>query len=95
MSELSREIIEAVKRQVAEEFPEMACVEPDVAPCPSGVDPRLVRKLGAAPPGRPARDLHTLTFTCSLTTEDGSSMPRVVRATVDSSGNVVKMTVSK
>lgn len=95
MAKLSDAIIAGVKRQVWTDFPEMAGVEPDVTPSPAGAEPRLLRKLGAARPKGPSRALYLLTFRQSVTAGDGATMPRVVRATVDSDGTVVKMTVSK
>jgi hypothetical protein len=95
MAKLNDAIIAAVKRQVWTEFPEMEGIEPDVTPSSAEADPGLLRKLGAARPKGRSRALYLLTFRQSVTAGDGATIPRVVRATVDSDGTLVKMTVSK
>jgi hypothetical protein len=97
----AREVARAV---VARQWPELAGVEPTVAPrgrhAPGADD---LRRMGAAvAPGARARngapaaaDEYTFTFAGQIRTPDGYTMPRIARVTVDSHQRVVKATTSK
>src|SRR5262245_36695276 len=82
---------EVARALVARTWPELAGVEPTVAPrvrhTPGSED---LRQLGAAPNGE-----YTFTFAGQVRTSEGYTMPRVARVTVDANQHVVKATTSK
>ena len=89
----AREVASAL---VARLWPELAGVEPTVAPrerrTPGAED---LRRLGAAAPGAPPNGEYTFTFAGQVRTSEGYIMPRVARVTVDANQQVVKATTSK
>jgi len=86
---------EVARALVARTWPELAGVEPTVAPrarqTPGSED---LRQLGAAP-GAPPNGEYTFTFAGQVRTSEGYTMPRVARVTVDANQHVVKATTSK
>jgi hypothetical protein len=89
----AREVARAV---VARQWPELANVEPTVAPrqrhTPGADD---MRRLGASASTAPPSGEYTFTFTGQMRTPEGYTMPRVARVTVDTQQRVVKATTSK
>ena len=89
----AREVASAL---VARLWPELAGVEPTVAPrerhTPGAED---LSRLGAATPGVPPNGEYTFTFAGQVRTSEGYTMPRVARVTVDANQHVVKATTSK
>jgi hypothetical protein len=89
----AREVASAL---VARLWPELAGVEPTVAPrerhMPGAED---MRRLGAAASGAPPNGEYTFTFAGQIRTSEGYTMPRVARVTVDANQHVVKATTSK
>lgn len=87
---------EVARALVARLWPELAGVEPTVAPrrrhAPDAAD---LRRLGAATPGALPNGEYTFTFAGQVRTPDGYTMPRVARVTVDANQQVVKATTSK
>jgi hypothetical protein len=87
---------EVARALVARMWPELAGVEPTVAPrghqAPGSED---LRRLGAATPGVPPNGEYTFTFAGQVRTSEGYTMPRVARVTVDANQHVVKATTSK
>lgn len=81
MRELDPETIAGAKKAVCEAFPEMDGVEPDVYP-------RRIHGKGVA-------SLHVLTFHKSISLPDGGRLARVVRVTLDESGEIVRVSCSK
>jgi hypothetical protein len=77
-------------------WPELASVEPTVAPrgrhAPGAED---LRRLGAATPRAQPNGEYTFTFAGQVRTSEGYTMPRVARVTVDANQHVVKATTSK
>ncbi|MFL5800818.1 MAG: hypothetical protein ACJ8CR_03675 [Roseiflexaceae bacterium] len=89
----AREVARAV---VARQWPELADVEPTVAPRgrhTPGADDML--RLGTAASTAPPSGEYTFTFTGQVSTPEGYIMPRVARVTVDRQQRVVKATTSK
>jgi hypothetical protein len=89
----AREVACAV---VARQWPELADVEPTVAPreqhAPAADD---MRRLGTDVPVAPSRGEYTFTFSSQVRTPEGYTMPRIARVTVDTHRRVVKATTSK
>jgi hypothetical protein len=96
----AREVARAV---VARQWPELAGVEPTMAPrgrhAPNADD---LRRLGAESPSAlnggatpPTHAEYTFTFAGQVRTPEGYTMPRVARVTVDDKQRVVKATTSK
>jgi hypothetical protein len=87
---------EVARALVARLWPELAGIEPTVAPrgrhAPGAED---LRRLGAAAPGAPPNGEYTFTFAGQVRTPEGYTMPRVARVTVDANQQVVKATTSK
>ena len=87
---------EVARALVARMWPELAGVEPTVAPRQRhapGADG--LSRLGAATPGPPPNGEYTFTFAGQVRTSEGYTMPRVARVTVDANQYVVKTTTSK
>jgi hypothetical protein len=77
-----------VREQVAKRYPEMADVEPTVSPVGTGGKGTTAK--GAAP-----KEVLAYTFEKRVSTPDGATMKRVVRASVDAQGHIVKLALSK
>jgi hypothetical protein len=84
LAELAPKHAAKAKRVVREKFPEMAGVEPTVSV-------QRAQRKGA----KGAGTLYVLTFKTAVPLEDGPSLPRVVRVTMDPSGEIVKITSSR
>jgi hypothetical protein len=87
---------EVARTVVARQWPELADVEPTVAPRarpPSGADDLF--RLDTAAATAPPNGEYTFTFTGQVRTPEGYTMPRVARVTVDAQQRVVKATTSK
>jgi hypothetical protein len=95
----AREVAQAL---VARQWPELASIEPTMAPrgrrSPSADDLRRIGApngaFGKAAAPAPA-DEYTFTFAGQIRTPEGYTMPRVARVTVDARQRVVKATTSK
>jgi hypothetical protein len=93
---------EVARALVARMWPELAGVEPTVAPrgqhAPGTDD---LRRMGEAAPGAPYASAappngeYTFTFAGQVRTPEGYTMPRIARVTVDANQQVVKATTSK
>src|SRR5262245_51906879 len=88
---------EVARSVVAREWPELAQVEPTVAPRQRHIPTaeELGRLGAAARPAPPDSTEYTFTFAGQVRTPEGYTMPRVARVTVDSHHRVVKATTSK
>ena len=84
MAELAPKHAAKAKRVVREKFPDMAGVEPTVSV-------QRAQRKGAKSVGT----LYVLTFKKAVRLEDGPSLQRVVRVTMDPSGEIVKITSSR
>jgi hypothetical protein len=81
--------LDAIARQVYRQYPEL-----------QGERPSVQRQSGAAEAksGRPAtagKDRYVVTFKGSRRTADGRTILRIVRATTDERGRVLKISTSK
>ena len=87
---------EVARAEVARRWPDLAAIEPTMAPRPQCMPaPIELERLGAAPEPRPDAGEYTFTFASHAHTPDGYVMPRIARVTVDSHRRVVKATTSK
>ena len=93
--EVTKEIIQAVKVQVTERFPEMGNVEPEIEAKIIPSQPEIARKLGVPTIRPPGKQLYVCTFRKSVETEDGTKLTTIVKATVDEEGKVTKIISSK
>jgi len=91
MNELSPIIIEAVKKRVTADFPELAGVEPSCRL--KKVETAIAEQLHVSLPKK-VQKVYVLTFRKEIETES-LQLARVVRATVTGRGEVLKVTVSK
>jgi hypothetical protein len=90
---------EVARAEVQRRWPELAGVEPTVAPRPPRTpDHAEFERLGASAgsgPAAPTLAEYTFTFAGHVHTSDGYTLPRVARVTVDERRRVVKATTSK
>jgi hypothetical protein len=91
MNELPDAVVASVKKKVVREFPELAGVEPTCSP--AKMERELAEKLNVSLPKKTGQ-VYVLTFRTVIPGED-ASMIRVVRATVERDGRVIKLSVSK
>ncbi|HJZ45844.1 MAG TPA: hypothetical protein VKE41_01720 [Roseiflexaceae bacterium] len=86
------------RAEVARRWPELADVEPTVAPrqqhLPDETELGRLGAAGSAPPAAPGGE-YTFTFAGQTRTPEGYLMPRVARVIVDAQRRVVKATTSK
>ncbi len=93
MGGLDDRYIDKAKKLVTETFPEMVDTEPSVSEKRSH-GKRMGRSIAHSPsPGR--RGHYVLTFEKDVSLPGGQSLKRLVRVTMDQSGEVVKLTSSK
>ena len=87
------------KAEVARHWPELADIEPTVAPRQRYMpDAAELGRLGAAGPAHVSASNvaeYTFTFAGQARTPEGYLMPRVARVTVDAQRRVVKVIASK
>ncbi len=82
--------------EVARHWPELADIEPTVAPRQCCVpDAAELSRIGAVPAKAHRAAEYTFTFAGQTRTPDGYLMPRVARVTVDAQRRVVKAIASK
>lgn len=82
---MDEQVVESVKAQVYQKFPEMRGVEPSTEE----------KAPGPSPAASPRRTMYLFTFRKSMQAEDGTVLTQTVRATVDGEGNVVKVVGSR
>ena len=83
MSELNPKHVAKAKKLVRAEFPEMAGAEPSIS------QNKAQSKDGTA------RSIFVLTFKKSIPLPDGGQLQRVVRVTMEQTGEVIKISASK
>ncbi len=81
--------LDAIARQVYRRFPELRGESPSVQRQIGGPEAKSGR------PGGPVKERYVVTFKGSLQTPDGRRLYRIVRATADERGRVLKITTSK
>ncbi|MBN1919949.1 MAG: hypothetical protein JW892_01790 [Anaerolineae bacterium] len=81
MAELASRHITNAKRQVYSQFPELKDAEPEIS--------------ARATAGKANSEIFILTFKGKLSLPDGHSLTRVVHATVNQDGDIVKITSSR
>jgi hypothetical protein len=85
--------------EVARHWPELADIEPTVAPrrryVPEAAELGRLGAAGSAPAAAPGAQEYTFTFAGQARTPEGYLMPRVARVTVDAQRRVVKAIASK
>jgi hypothetical protein len=85
--------------EVARHWPELAEIEPTVAPrqryVPDAAELGRLGAVGPAPVAAPNAAEYTFTFAGQARTPEGYLMPRVARVTVDAQRRVVKAIASK
>ncbi|VVB88896.1 Uncharacterised protein [uncultured archaeon] len=85
-----KELIDKVKKEMAEGSPEMADVEPTVDIKELSMASTTTKKLGIEK--LEAKKVYTFTFKKTVTAEGGAKLPIVSRVTTDEDGNVIKKT---
>ncbi len=94
--ELSKKIVENVKKEIIKKFPEMAQVEPTCVSKTKKVSPELLSKLKVSfPKAVVGEEVFVLSFRKMFSTTDGFKITKIVKATVDRHGKLLKTIVSK
>lgn len=93
MGKLDDRYIDKAKRVVTETFPEMADTEPSVSEKRS--QGKGMGRSAAHCPSPSRRGHYVLTFEKDVSLPGGHTLKRLVRVTMDESGEVVKLTSSK
>lgn len=88
---LPPEVVEQLREELLQEYPEMAGAEMKVAPRhrPAG-QLEIAAKAGFPVVELPEEPFYTVTLRKEVLAEDGVSIPLLVRVTVDAEGNIVK-----
>ena len=85
--------------EVARHWPELADIEPTVAPrqrcLPDAAELSRLNAAGPAPAAAASTAEYTFTFAGQARTPEGFLMPRIARVTVDAQRRVVKAIASK
>lgn len=93
MSDNNNRYIKRAKRLVRDKFPEMSGIEPSLSKkrfTSKGKRAASAGSAGSSPHGR-----YVLTFERDVCLPGGGSLKRLVRVTMDETGEVVKLTSSK
>lgn len=93
MVDIEKRHVNKATRLVREKFPEMADVEPSLSEKRS--HSKRVRKRDDASANEGCKSLYVLTFEREVSLPGGGRLKRLVRVTMDDSGEVVKLTSSK
>jgi hypothetical protein len=87
------------RAEVARHWPELADIEPTVAPrqryLPDAAELSRLGAAGPTPAAAPAVAEYTFTFAGQARTPEGFLMPRIARVTVDAQRRVIKAVASK
>ena len=88
---LPAEVVARLRQELLQQYPEMEGAEMKVAPRrrPAG-QLEIAAKVGFPVVELPEEPFYTITLRKPVLTEDGVSIPMVVRVTVDAEGNIVK-----
>jgi hypothetical protein len=88
VAELDKRHVVKAKRLVSEKFPEMADTKPSVSE-------KQVQSKGALEGEQLARMRYVLTFEKDVSLPGGNELKRLVRVTMDDTGDVIRLTSSK
>jgi hypothetical protein len=96
MALLSEEILENVKNEIENQFPEMKDVEPREEKFVPETESRVYKKLGVSLPKTfITEDIFRLSFEKTIKTEDGFEMQKIVKVLVNKEGKILKISTSK
>ncbi|NIP31799.1 MAG: hypothetical protein GTO02_20010 [Candidatus Dadabacteria bacterium] len=97
MVKLSDNKIETLKKTIAQQFPEMKNVEPIIEAKEIIPHVQTAAKLGINMKRTAVRrqQVHIATFGTQIKAEDGSTIQKVIRATLDEDGNIIRISHSK
>ncbi len=97
MSTLSSKKINALKQEIIKKFPEFENIEPEIETKEITHPIKTMAKLGITA-GRTQiqkQQVHIATFGTQVKADDGTSIQKVVRATLDEKGNIIRISHSK
>lgn len=97
MATLTDEKIEALKKIITKQFPELKDIEPKIETREIKPDVNTAAKLGINMKRAPVQkqQVHIATFGTHVKVNDGSTIKRVIRATLDEDGNIIRISHSK
>jgi len=97
MAKLTDKKIDALKKIITKQFPELKNIEPKIETKEIKPDVNTASKLGIDMKRTPVRkqQVHVATFGAQIKASDGSTVKRVVRATLDEDGNIIRISHSK
>lgn len=97
MSELPSKKIEDLKKTIAIQFPEFQNIEPKIETKEIAPKVNAMAKLGINMKRTPIQkqQVHIATFGTQVKTDDGSTVQKVIRATLDENGDIIRISHSK
>ena len=97
MSKLPTKKIDALKKTIAKQFPEFKDIEPDIKTTEITPHVNAMAKLGIDTKRTSIRkqQVHIAIFGTQIKADDGSTTQKVVRATLDEDGNIIRISHSK
>ena len=97
MIRLSSKKINALKQEIIKSFPEFENVEPEIETKEITPNIKTMAKLGlnVARTKVQKQQIHIATFGTQVKADDGSAIQKVVRATLDEQGNIIRISHSK
>ncbi|MFX0139376.1 MAG: hypothetical protein ACFFDN_37395 [Candidatus Hodarchaeota archaeon] len=97
MVKLPDEKIDALKKTITKQFPEFKNIEPDIKTTEITPNVNAMAKLGIDTKRTPVQkqQVHIATFGTQVKADDGSTTQKIVRATLDEQGNIIRISHSK
>jgi hypothetical protein len=97
MTGLSSKKINALKQEIIKNFPEFENIEPEIETKEITPNIKTMAKLGlnVARTKVQKQKVHIATFGTQVKADDGSAIQKVVRATLDEQGNIIRISHSK
>ncbi len=88
-----KQIREIATGAISKHYPEMSGIEPDIEMMDTGIGTSTFAKVGIPP--KVGKKIWVATFQKEEITEEGLSINRITRVTLDESGKVIKISESK
>lgn len=97
MKKLPSKKLEDLKRMITKQFPDLKDIEPKIETKEIVPKVSIMAKLGINMKRTPVRkqQVHIATFGTQVNTDTGAPVQKVVRATLDADGNIIRISHSK
>lgn len=84
-------VVERIRQELLQEYPEMEGAEMVITPCRASSHlPNVMAKVGLSATGEPVETQHIITLRKDVPAEDGVTIPLILRVTVDAQGRIIK-----